>query len=72
MKATVIKYLRERRMRIIATEIQKSAQGDIPLTRTTSRAASVHESMYSNRVGFIRRAAKRVAGFGGHVKMSGM
>lgn len=71
MKATVIKYLRERRMRIIANEIQKNAQGDIPLTRTTSRAASVHESMYSNRVSFIRRAAKKVAGFGGQVKMSG-
>lgn len=69
MKATVIKYLRERRMRIIATEIQKG--GDIPLTRTTSRAASVHESMYSNRVGFIRRAARRVTGLG-NIKMSGM
>lgn len=68
MKATVIKYLRERRMRIIATEIQKG--GDIPLTRTTSRAASVHESMYSNRVGFIRRAARRVTGLG-NIKMSG-
>ncbi|GJJ15038.1 hypothetical protein Clacol_009312 [Clathrus columnatus] len=71
MKATAIKYLRERRMRLVAKEIQKNAQGDIPLTRTTSRAASVHESMYSNRVSFIRRAAKKVAGFGGQVKMSG-
>ena len=42
----------------------------MPLTRTTSRAASVHESMYSNRVSFIRRAARKV-GFGGNVKMSG-
>lgn len=72
MKATVIKYLRERRMRKLATEVSKSAEGDIPLTRTTSRAASVHESMYSNRVSFIRRAAKKVTGLGGHVKMSGM
>ncbi|KAF8491111.1 plasma-membrane proton-e [Gautieria morchelliformis] len=69
MKATVIKYLRERRQRRIADEV-KSAGGEIPLTRTTSRAASVHESMYSNRVSFIRRAARKV-GFGGNVKMSG-
>ncbi|KAF8524342.1 plasma-membrane proton-e [Hysterangium stoloniferum] len=69
MKATVIKFLRERRQRKIAEEA-KSTGGDIPLTRTQSRAASVHESLYSNRVSFIRRAARKV-GFRGQVKMSG-
>ena len=68
MKASVIKYLRERRQRKIAAEVKSG--GEVPLTRTTSRAASVHESMYSNRVSFIRRAARKV-GFGGTVKMSG-
>jgi len=70
MKATVIKYLRERRQRRIAAEVKSASGGEVPLTRTTSRAASVHESMYSNRVSFIRRAARKV-GFGGQVKMSG-
>jgi H+-transporting ATPase len=69
MKATVIKYLRDRRMRRIAEDVKASA-GDIPLTRTQSRAASVHESMYSNRVGFIARAVRRV-GFSKRVSMSG-
>ena len=70
MKATVIKYLRERRQRKIAAEVKSASGVEVPLTRTTSRAASVHESMYSNRVSFIRRAARKV-GFGGQVKMSG-
>ncbi|KAF8587212.1 plasma-membrane proton-e [Ramaria rubella] len=70
MKATVIKFLRRRRQRMIAAEVRSASGGEVPLTRTTSRAASVHESMYSNRVSFIRRAARKV-GFGGNVKMSG-
>jgi H+-transporting ATPase len=36
----------------------------VPLTRTSSRAASIHESLYSNRVNFLRRAQRRI-GFGG-------
>ena len=56
MKATVIKYLRERRLRIQAKE---TAQGGVPLTRTQSRAAS----LYSNRTSFLSRAARKV-GFG--------
>jgi H+-transporting ATPase len=63
MKATVIKYLRQRAER----EANSTADG-VPLTRTTSRAASVHESLYSNRVSFIKRAARKV-GFGGKVSM---
>ncbi|KAG8927920.1 plasma membrane H+-ATPase [Tulasnella sp. 419] len=59
MKATIIKYLRERKQR----QIKEVVSSDVPLTRTTSRAASIHESLYSNRVGFLRRAARKV-GFG--------
>lgn len=65
MKATVIKQLRLRNERAAATQ---TAITGVPLTRTTSRAASVHESLYSNRVSFIRRAARKV-GFGGRVLM---
>jgi H+-transporting ATPase len=65
MKATVIKYIRQRRERRTAIEATLGATG-IPLVKTTSRAASIHESLYSNRVSFIKRAARKV-GFGGKV-----
>lgn len=67
MKATIIKSLRARHERQLRKEAEQS--GGVPLTRTQSRAASIHESLYSNRVSFIRRAARKV-GFGGriHVK----
>ena len=68
MKATVIKYLRERHQRQIREELKQQSRGDIPLTRTQSRAASIHESLYSNRVSFIRRAARKV-GLGGRVSI---
>lgn len=64
MKATVIKFIRQRREHKAA----KEAATGIPITRTQSRAASIHESMYSNRVSFIKRAARKV-GFGGKVSM---
>ena len=64
MKATIIKSLRERHNAAVAKE---TAAG-IPITRTQSRAASIHESMYSNRVSFIRRAARKV-GFGQKVSV---
>jgi len=67
MKATVIKYLRQRRERRTAAEATLGATG-IPLVKTTSRAASIHESLYSNRVSFIKRAARKV-GFGGKVSV---
>lgn len=57
MKATVIKYLRERRLRLQAEETAQT--GGVPLTRTQSRAAS----LYSNRTSFLSRAARKV-GFG--------
>lgn len=67
MKATVIKYLRNRHNAAIAAQTRETA-GGVPVTRTQSRAASIHESMYSNRVSFIRRAARKV-GFGQKVSM---
>ena len=64
MKATVIKSLRQRRER---EAIKEAAEG-VPLTRTRSRAASIHESLYSNRVSFIKRAARKV-GIGAKISM---
>lgn len=63
MKATVIKSLRERRL---------AQQAAVPVTadaiaRTRSHT-SMHESFYSNRVNFIRRAARKV-GFGQKVSV---
>ncbi|ESK90258.1 plasma membrane h(+)-atpase 1 [Moniliophthora roreri MCA 2997] len=66
MKATVIKYLRQRRL-AAAAKAPRNTEG-VPITRTQSRAASIHESLYSNRVGFLRRAARKV-GFGGRVSI---
>jgi H+-transporting ATPase len=60
MKATVIKYLRKRHEEKLHREVSENG---VPLTRTQSRAASIHESLYSNRVSFIKRAARKV-GFG--------
>ncbi|EUC55037.1 plasma membrane H+-transporting ATPase, putative, partial [Rhizoctonia solani AG-3 Rhs1AP] len=57
---------RERKAHLVAC----ASGGEIPLTRTTSRAASIHKSLYSNRVSFLKRAA-RCAGFGDkRVRMS--
>ena len=67
MKATIIKHLRARHDAAVARE-QQSKETGVPMTRTTSRAASIHESLYSNRVSFIRRAARKV-GFGQKISM---
>ena len=69
MKATVIKSLR-RRHEAAAMKAAQEAAGvtGIPIIRTQSRAASIHESLYSNRVSFIRRAARKV-GLGGKVSV---
>jgi H+-transporting ATPase len=64
MKATIIKSLRQRREHKAAAE----AATGVPIIRTQSRAASIHESLYSNRVSFIKRAARKV-GFGARVSM---
>ncbi|KAL5480944.1 hypothetical protein ACEPAI_9885 [Sanghuangporus weigelae] len=66
MKGTVIKYLRLRHE--AAQRKEAGETGGVPLTRTQSRAASIHESLYSNRVSFIRRAARRV-GLGGKIRV---
>jgi H+-transporting ATPase len=64
MKATVIKKLR---LRHEAAAAAANAHG-VPMIRTQSRAASIHESLYSNRVSFIKRAARKV-GFGQKISM---
>ena len=67
MKATVIKYLRRRHEAKMQQEV---ASTGVPMARTQSRVGSIHESLYSNRVSFIKRAARKV-GFGGKsVQMS--
>lgn len=65
MKATVIKKLRARHE---ISAIKPQGEDGVPMTRTQSRAASIHESLYSNRVSFIKRAARKV-GFGGRISM---
>ena len=62
MKATVIKYLRQRHEEKLHQEIASATEG-VQMTRTQSRVGSIHESLYSNRVSFIKRAARKV-GFG--------
>lgn len=68
MKFTLIKWLRKRHEEAAAAATRASSGEGVPMTRTTSRAASIHESLYSNRVSFIRRAARKV-GFGGRVSI---
>ncbi len=67
MKATIIKRLRARHNEALAQQVKQNESG-VPITRTQSRAASIHESLYSNRVSFIRRAARKV-GFGQKISM---
>ncbi|KAH9478206.1 ATPase 6, plasma membrane-type [Psilocybe cubensis] len=61
MKATVIRHLRNKRL-------GEYAESGPPLERTSSRVASIHESLYSNRTTFLRRTMRKV-GFGGKVSM---
>ncbi|KAL0959831.1 hypothetical protein HGRIS_011508 [Hohenbuehelia grisea] len=65
MKATIIRYLRERHLRKVEEQVSHTG---VPITRTQSRAASIHESLYSNRVSFIKRAVNKV-GFGGKISV---
>lgn len=69
MKATVIKWLRRRHEIQAMRETAAAAETGIPITRTQSRAASINQSLYSNRTNFLRRAVRKV-GFGQkvHVK----
>ena len=41
-------------------ELKAAAAEGVPLTRTRSKAASINESLYANRLSFLRRAARRV------------
>jgi len=70
MKATIIKYLRQRHEQQLRHEVKSQSAG-IPISRTTSRVGSIHESFYGNRVNFIKRAVRRVGFKGGKkVQMS--
>ncbi len=82
MNATVLKYLRNRRLNKVKQEAATKAEtqgallgaDDVPLSRrlsrTQSRAASIHESLYSNRTSFLKKTMRRFGeGFGGKVKM---
>ena len=42
MKATIIRYLRNRHNRAIELQTMQASQG-VPITRTQSRAASIHD-----------------------------
>jgi H+-transporting ATPase len=64
MKATVIKQLRAR----AARQARPATHEGVQMVRTQSRAASLHESLYENRVSFIKRAARKV-GFGQKVSI---
>ena len=68
MKATVIKYLRNRHNEATAAATRAHAESGVPMMRTQSRAASIHESLYSNRTSFIRRAVRKV-GFGQKIRV---
>jgi len=67
MKATVIKYLRDRHNEATVAGTRALAETGIPMTRTQSRAASIHESLCSNRISFTRRAACKVGAVGAAV-----
>ncbi|KAF9479339.1 plasma membrane H+-transporting ATPase [Pholiota conissans] len=62
MKLTVIKHLRERRLR--------KAREEVGIVRVPSRILSIHESLYSNRTTFLKRTVRRI-GLGGKVSMKG-
>ena len=63
----IIKSLRRLGRKAVKEEEEVATFG-IPLTRTYSRVASIHESLYSNRVSFIKRATRKV-GFGVKLKV---
>lgn len=66
MKATVIKYLRERHLRAVRAAGAAGAEGGVPLTRTKSRAESILSAGYKSRTRILDRVANRI-GFGGRV-----
>lgn len=65
MRATIIKRLQKRRLAQMAEAAQHTG---VPMVRTQSRVASIHESLYSNRTNFLKRAARKV-GFASKISM---
>ncbi|TFY74578.1 hypothetical protein EWM64_g9434 [Hericium alpestre] len=68
MKATVSQWLRKRHEQAAMRATAEAAEGGVPMVRTQSRAASINQSLYSNRTSFLRRAARKV-GFGQRVRV---
>jgi H+-transporting ATPase len=60
MGATVIKYLRRRHKMVRRAAIRGSAETGVPIMRMYSGDGSMHESLYSNRTTFIRRAGRKL------------
>lgn len=61
MNATIIRHLRQKRL--------SKAKEELGLELKPSRIGSIHESLYTNRTGFIQRATRRL-GFGGRVSVN--
>jgi H+-transporting ATPase len=68
IKATVIKFLHTRSQMATAAAVGASVETGVPITGPQSRAASIYESLYSNRTSFIRRAVRKV-GLGQKVRV---
>lgn len=69
MNATVIRYIRQRRMAKVDLKPAPEPMEGGGLSRRLSRTASVHESLYSNRTSFLRRTMRRMGGLEGKVKV---
>jgi len=67
MKATVIKYLRDRHNEAMVAATRALAETGILITRTQSHAASIHELLCGNRISFTRRAVCKVGVVGAAV-----
>ena len=64
MKAAVIKHLRDRHNEATAAATRARPETGIQTVQTQLRAASIHESLYSNRTLFIRCTVREVDAVG--------
>ncbi len=65
MKATVIKSIRQRRERQMH---QNALTTGVPISRTSSRATSLHGSLYQHRTNIVSRSLQRIR-LGGKVSV---
>ena len=63
----LIKYLGDRHNEATVAATRALAETGITITRTRSRAASIHESLCGNRISFTRRAVCKVGAVGAAV-----